>query len=357
MNELILLCAGAAGDPAPDDAGLVPPARSALQGLLARGAIARALRIDGDPVPELPDERWLRERFSVPQDTCLEGLAGVRHGLAPPWWRLTPCHLHLGLDHAILVDPGQLELAADEAAALAQAVAPLFDAAGLALRWPTPDAWFALGAPWELRAWPWTLASGRNVIAWQPAGPAARAWRRLLTEVQMSWHDHPVNAARAARGLRPVNALWLDGFVTRLPAARAAAPPGTIVSAGQALAGLAACAGWALSEPDRPFPAPDAAGGGPLLVDIDRWRVPRRLGDVQAWQQAWADFDRWLGSAAFAAARAAAPGSLRVVLTAERRLVEIVAPAVPAWRFWHRFDPMAAIGARPRERAPGSRAS
>lgn len=356
MTELILLCAGAAGDPPPDDAGLVPPTRSALQGLLARGALVRDARIDGDPAPELPDERWLRERFEVQADTCLEGLTGARHGLAPPWWRLTPCHLHLGLDHAVLVDPGQLALTADEAAGLAQTIAPLFDAAGLALRWPEPDAWFALGAPWELRAWPWTLASGRNVIAWQPQGPAARAWRRLLTEIQMSWHEHPVNSARAARGLRPVNALWLDGFVTRLPEAHAAARRGTIVTGAQALAGLGTCAGWTVREPQHPAPTSDVAGAGPLLIDIDRWRVPRRLGDAQAWHDAWADFDRWLASPAFAAARAAAPGGLRVVLTAERRLVEIVAPAVPAWRFWHRFDPMAAIGARPHNRGPATRA-
>jgi hypothetical protein len=27
----------------------------------------------------------------------------------------------------------------------------------------------------------------------------------------MTWHDHPVNAAREARGLPPVNGLWLYG--------------------------------------------------------------------------------------------------------------------------------------------------
>jgi hypothetical protein len=357
MNELILLCAGAAGDPAPDDAGLVPPASTALQGLLARGAVVRDERIAGDPVPELPDERWLRDWFRLPASACLEALSGVRHGLSPPWWRLTPCHLHLGLDHAILVDPGQLDLTADEADALARSAAPLFDEVGLALRWPDPAGWFALGDPWALRAWPWTLASGRNVIAWQPSGDAARAWRRLLTGVQMGWHDHPTNLARAARGARPVNALWLDGFVTELPAGPTTVARGTLITGSPALAGLATCAGWTVREPDAPAPATHGAdaGGGPLIVDIDLWRASRRLGDTHAWQQAWADFDHWLQGPSFAAARASAPGRLRVVLGAERRLVEIVAPAVAAWRFWHRFDPMAAIGARSGGRADARR--
>lgn len=37
------------------------------------------------------------------------------------------------------------------------------------------------------------------------------AWRRCINEIQMSWFDHPVNAAREARGLPAINTLWLSG--------------------------------------------------------------------------------------------------------------------------------------------------
>jgi hypothetical protein len=359
MKELILLCAGAAGDPPPDDAGLMPPSRGELQRLLARGVLCQDRRIAGDPQPELPEDAWLRERFAVPSSDCIEALAGAREGLQAPWWSLTPCHLHLGLDHAMLVDPGQLALAPDEAEALAAAVAEAFSAAGLALRWPRPDHWFALGAPWRLQAWPWTLASGRNVVAWQPTGDDGRAWRRLLTEIQMIWHDHPVNQARVERGQRPVNALWLNGFVlgTRTSSAppgslvHAGASPGALLTARPALAGLAGRAGWTvLDTPARqldPAAATDAAGAGTLLIDAGDWRTARRLGDRDAWLRAWGDFDAWLAQPAFATALGRAQGRLRVVCTAERRLVELATPGIPAWRFWQRLDALRAIGANP----------
>jgi len=344
MNELILLCAGAAGDPPPDDAGLLPPPSSALRRLLARGRVRQDTRIAGDPQPELPEDAWLRARFRVPPAVCLEALAGARYGLVPPWWSLTPCHLHLGLDHAMLVDPGQLALAADEADALARAVAPLFEAAGLALRWPQPESWFVLGAPWRLQTWPWTLASGRNVIAWQPAGDDGRAWRRLLTEVQMSWHEHPVNQARAARGQRVVNALWLNGFVPQLPPRDTAQAAATVVTARPALAGLATAAGWTVREGRWTGTLPAPTDTGTVLIDVDAWRVARRLGDRDAWLRAWAEVEAWLAQPGFGAILARGGGRLRVVTSAERRLVEIETPGIPAWRFWQRLDPTIVIG-------------
>ncbi|MFO8025628.1 MAG: hypothetical protein R6U90_10795, partial [Thiohalophilus sp.] len=36
-------------------------------------------------------------------------------------------------------------------------------------------------------------------------------WRRLMNEVQMLLHDHPVNQQRAAEGRLTVNSLWLWG--------------------------------------------------------------------------------------------------------------------------------------------------
>jgi hypothetical protein len=46
---------------------------------------------------------------------------------------------------------------------------------------------------------------------WWPQEDSLREWRRLLNEIQMVWHDHPVNLARAERGEMPINSLWLFG--------------------------------------------------------------------------------------------------------------------------------------------------
>jgi hypothetical protein len=44
-----------------------------------------------------------------------------------------------------------------------------------------------------------------------PAGPAAGRYRKLVSEIEMALHDHPVNLERQERGLRPVNSFWLWG--------------------------------------------------------------------------------------------------------------------------------------------------
>ena len=354
MNELILLCAGAAADSDPDARGGMEPPRSArLDALLARGGVANDRNLGGNPLTELPEDHFLRELFGVPSGVAIEALAGAALGVPLPYWRLTPCHLHLGMDHAMLTDPPQLQLSPEDAQALLSTVAPSFIELGLTLLAPRPDVWFVHGEPWALQAHPWTQASGRNIAAYQPSGTRARDWRRLLTEVQMLWHEHPVNLARATRGLRAVNALWLDGFASAYP------PPGTglVFAASPVLAGLAAAAGWQI-RPLAEFGAAPSGGSsdratstGPTLIDLDGWRAPRRLGDLGAWQAAWTQLDRWLADHQAPLAQAGRSRPIRVVLTGERRVLELSASAPAGWRFWRRFDAHAAIAAGARRAA------
>ncbi|HPU52711.1 MAG TPA: hypothetical protein PK359_14215 [Burkholderiaceae bacterium] len=374
MNELILLCAGAAADTDPDARGGMDPPRSAgLDAWLARGGVIRDDSLSGTPLAELPEDDFLRRLFGVPAGVSVEALAGAACGLAMPYWRVTPCHLHLGMDHAMLTDPPQLQLTPAEAQALCATVAPSFAERGLTLVTPTAHTWFVQGGPWALQTHAWTQASGRNIAAYQPTGAQARDWRRLLTEVQMLWHEHPVNQARATRGLRAVNALWLDGFAT-------AAPPrgtGTVFADSPVLTGLAAAAGWTIqpladfhdalpdmpgsSSPDRsPRGAerdPNVANPAPILVDLDHWRASRRLGDLSGWQLAWSQFDNWLAAHSTALTQAARRGPVRVVLTGERRILELSARQPAGWRFWRRFDAHAAIaaGAAGKRRPAGTR--
>ena len=52
---------------------------------------------------------------------------------------------------------------------------------------------------------------GRNVDRWLIAGTEGRLLRRLQNEVQMLLHSHALNAEREARGLLPVNSVWISG--------------------------------------------------------------------------------------------------------------------------------------------------
>lgn len=58
-----------------------------------------------------------------------------------------------------------------------------------------------------------------------PGGPEAAGHRRLVSEIEMALHDHPVNQAREAAGLKPVNSLWLWGGGAAPAAAEESLPP------------------------------------------------------------------------------------------------------------------------------------
>lgn len=199
----------------------------------------------------LPNLRWLLARWAeVQRDTADEWSLSPPHeralalalgwpggsgqlpwaaraarsdGIAPgelAWGLLTPAHWHLGTEQISLLDPAALVLDDTTSRALFAAVLPLFLSEGYALHYGAPQRWYLAH---ESLA---TLATasldrvvGRNVDAWLGKDPAARALRRLQSEVQMLLYTHPINDERAARGLLPVNSFWLSGCGTAQPEA------------------------------------------------------------------------------------------------------------------------------------------
>ena len=55
------------------------------------------------------------------------------------------------------------------------------------------------------------LIAGRDVYGHLPDGADGPFVRRVLTELQMVMHDHPVNRARERAGRLAANSLWLWG--------------------------------------------------------------------------------------------------------------------------------------------------
>jgi len=144
----------------------------------------------------------------------LGALAAHAAGLDPnqAWGLLTLCHLEPQRDHVAMREPEELALNTQESAALMQAMQPYFSEDGLALHPHRPGQWLVCGEP--LRDLPTASLErvrGQPVDAWMPQGASARSLRRLHNEMQMLLYTHPVNDARAARGLTPVNAFWPSG--------------------------------------------------------------------------------------------------------------------------------------------------
>ncbi|ALM86732.1 hypothetical protein [Bordetella sp. N] len=149
-----------------------------------------------------------------------------------PVWIADLTHVALSTESANLLPVEALGLTAEEDAALFAAAAPLFEGTGFSAHSLAPGRW-RVRLPADLHPITASPAAvgGQSLSGWWNQDGALRPWRRLMNEIQMVWHDHPVNEARAARGLPPVNTLWLYGGATpwaAMPATATTPPPQVI---------------------------------------------------------------------------------------------------------------------------------
>ncbi len=185
----------------------------ALAMALARGTLT-APPVGDSYSASLPHEQWLSGQAN---DNSPPIAHPLMHALGLPevsghWFVLQPVHLHIARDHLVLTDHRQLALDDATSRTLFDAARPLFTELGLELVYGNAQYWFVRADAWAaLRTCTPDVACGHNIDVWLPTGSAAREWRRLHNEVQMLWHQHPVNEARDAQGQHRVNALWLWG--------------------------------------------------------------------------------------------------------------------------------------------------
>lgn len=206
------------------------------------------------------------------------------------WGLVSPVHWHLGTEQVSLVDPAGLML--DEAGSreLMQAVSELFTGDGYAQTWGAAHRWYLSHE--SLASLPTASLDrvvGRNVDRWLGSDPAARRLRRLQAEVQMLLHAHPLNAAREARGLLPVNSFWLSGC--------------------------------GVAQAEQPTPG--------LVVD-ERLRAPALADDWAAWAKAWESLDATVLAQTLQALQGGSPVTL--TLCGERGSATLAAQQSSPWR-------------------------
>ncbi|TDM09736.1 MAG: hypothetical protein C4K60_00780 [Ideonella sp. MAG2] len=257
-----------------------------------------------------PHERaWARACGWEVQDGLIPLAAQAAHaaGLAPPpgsgWALVSPAHWHAGTEQFSLLNPADLALDEASSRAAFEAVRPLFEEDGIRLHWCTPLQWLAEHESLaHLPTASLDRVIGRNVDLWLGPPQAARRLRRLQAEVQMLLHSHPLNQARDAQGLLPLNSFWLSGT--------GSAPPQ-----------------WG---------TPNAA------QCVETLRAPLLAEDWAAWAEAWHALDATLFKPLLAEHKAGAP--LTLTLCGERHAQTWLTQAARGglWRRWWAAKPAAA---------------
>jgi hypothetical protein len=206
--------------------------------------------------------------------------------------RVDPVHVRADQARLRLFDASTFSLDPDEASALVETFNYFYDERGWQLQAPHPQRWYlalpqasamTTVAPGEI--------GGADIDGFLPAGADSGAWHALMNEVQMLFHDHPVNEARVQRGALPVNSIWPWGGGV-LPGT-AETPVSGVLTDDPLLIGLAQLAG--VSRRDLPGAAgelPALLRDGLNLVVVDHLEKAARYGDAEAWSEGIGQLER-----------------------------------------------------------------
>lgn len=285
----------------------------------------------------LPHEAWLAHALglgSAPDrpDTgaalataCMRGCGLHTEAAQGYWFLLQPAHVQISRTHLLLSDLRGLQLSEEESHGLYEIARPYFEEIGKPLLHGAPGLWFVRADDWSdmLTASP-DATSTQSMSDWLPEGAHARAFRKLQNEVQMLWHEHPINEARQARGLQPVNTCWLWG------GSAASAPSGQLAIGG----GTA----WmqALAAPELRQPTAQqliAAGGNAMLGDLI---APAQVGDWAEWLARVQRIEQeWLAPL-LAALKDGRIGSVKLVLSHRNGWSTVTSSRAALRKFWRK---------------------
>ena len=205
--------------PEPDDqdafADLASPALSAL--------LCRSRLTQHSPQSF---EAMLTDAFGQPEDAPYAAFRRLGEAVATDdvpdshWLCSDPVHLRYHEELLILADSGSFDITLDDAEGLASELNRHFAEVGRfhvsgAERWYLQTTNHSLletrGVP------PLSSMAGRSIDHERPVTAAQKALHKLLTEIQMLLHTHPINQKREAAGQMPINSLWLWGAGTLPP--------------------------------------------------------------------------------------------------------------------------------------------
>ena len=299
-----------------------------LAALLARTSHDSHATFDDD-ARALPHELWLARELGLSQTHAAFAAAAMRgFGLVPNgggWLILHPAHIEIARSHLALHDTRKLQLSDADARALFDCALPLFAELGHTLLYGDARTWFLRADGWDqLETSTPDAVRGMNLGDAMPAGAQARAFRRLQNEVQMLWFAHPVNTARAQRGLAAVNAIWPWGSGANVSA--------TALSVHGVPGWLEAMAQHVLADPGAAL-----TGLDDCLLVCGTLTGPGLAGEWSSWLDAMHQLESALFAPTVALLAAGKVKSVRLVLSHRTALATHTTTPMAQRKFWRRI--------------------
>lgn len=273
-------------------------------------------------------EEWLCRAFGVEKQQDWPAAALHRNG--PGYWLCAdPVHLQLRRDWLALL---KVDISENDAKFLADTLNRHFEEDGLRFQIERPDRWLLnLPDSPDLSTVSLMQAIGRDVDDCLPKGKDAMRLIRIMNEVQMLFHDHPVNSNRDI----PINSVWFwgGGVNPEMKPSRFAS-----VSSDNLLA-----ANLAERSRTRHLPVPQHAGiwlaslpEGEHLVVLEELMLQARYGDGNEWDRRL----RQLEASWFSPLIDAVRSGLDLSIVDNESGMQFDIKKHDLWKFWKRSKPV-----------------
>ncbi|MGH8843490.1 MAG: hypothetical protein ACREX1_12440 [Advenella sp.] len=173
---------------------------------------------DPDQTGCTPYEAWLVQHYQFAPTPGQAPCAALAPILVPeaqntePVWLFQLAHFGLSNSGAHMLTAGDIAVTEQESVALYESAIDIFTDTPFTLTGHTRQGWTVAvpdGSSLPSRS-PTLIASADLAQVW-PQEDAFKPLRRLLSELQIAWHHHPVNEARRDRQMPLINGGWLFG--------------------------------------------------------------------------------------------------------------------------------------------------
>ncbi len=215
--EMIIIGALPPPPVAKDIAGHLEKTAPLLLRLFER-ATAKIHPADPEQTGCTPYEAWLVQQYGFTPEAHQNLSSALAPILQPgahrdeATWLFQLAHFGLGTNGAYMLTDTDIAVSQDESLALYESAGDIFTDSPFQLKSCGPSGWtVALRESFMLPSRsPALIASGDLAVAW-PQDDSTKPYRRLLSELQIAWHQHPVNETRRNNQLPPINGGWLFG--------------------------------------------------------------------------------------------------------------------------------------------------
>lgn len=290
-------------------------------------------------------EAWLCHAFNINQQqdwpiapiTLAADGGDVGDGY---WLRADPVHLRINRAQVILADSGTFVISQLEAEQLTDSLNRHFSADGILIYPLRPDRWYLkLAHTPIMHTHLLSEVAGKHIDAYLPRGADGMRWHAVFNEIQMLFHEHPVNQAREARGDLPINSIWLWGGGIKPDNPRSTF---TQVRSNEHFSHALARATH-IPHVGLPHSAKEwlseKSSGNSLLV-LDSLRGAAQYGDIFGWRETVQTLERAWFEPLKMALRQRAIKQLTIYAVGQESTIAFTIQPHDLWKVWRRKKPL-----------------